>query len=98
MMADLVQGQAAEPRSAKKSPAGWRRIAGLWWPSILFCICLLALWQTMARLTASPLVPDVGDIAGYANRFEPVSEAQAQGGPGKGAGQDADQRNADLHR
>ncbi|MDB5617743.1 ABC transporter permease subunit [Tardiphaga sp.] len=65
-MADLVQGQAAEPRSATSSVAGSgvRRIAVLGLPSVLFCLCLLALWETMARLTASPLVPDVGEIAG----------------------------------
>lgn len=65
-MADLVRGQAVEPRSSTSFAAGskLRRIATLWLPSILFCLCLLALWETMARLTASPLVPNVSEIAG----------------------------------
>jgi NitT/TauT family transport system permease protein len=62
MMADIVQGQAARVRLEK--PFVWgaalRRVA----PSLLFCVCLLVVWEVMARVTASPLVPDVREIAG----------------------------------
>jgi NitT/TauT family transport system permease protein len=64
MMADIIQVQAAGKRSKKGVPAAsalWR-IAAIWLPSIVFCICLLGLWEVMARTTASPLVPSVGEI------------------------------------
>jgi NitT/TauT family transport system permease protein len=64
-MADIVQGQAgARPAKGFISAAAIRRIAALWLPSIVFCVCLLVVWETMARVTASPLVPDVREIAG----------------------------------
>ncbi len=43
MMADIIQVQAAGKRGKKGVPAAsaLRRMAALWLPSIVFCICLL---------------------------------------------------------
>jgi NitT/TauT family transport system permease protein len=65
-MADIIQGRTAGVRAAKAfvSASNLRRMAALWLPSALFCVCLLAGWEVMARVTASPLVPNVQEIAG----------------------------------
>jgi NitT/TauT family transport system permease protein len=44
-------------------------VAALWLPSIVFCVCLLGLWEVMARVTASPLVPNVGEVLGEVRRL-----------------------------
>ncbi len=71
MMADIIQVQAAGKRGKKGVPAAsaLRRMAALWLPSIVFCICLLGLWEVMARTTASPLVPSVGEIVSEVRRL-----------------------------
>ncbi len=71
MMADIIQVQAAGKRRKKAVPAAsaLRRIAAIWLPSIMFCICLLGLWEVMARTTASPLVPSVGEIVSEVRRL-----------------------------
>jgi NitT/TauT family transport system permease protein len=71
MMADIMLGQAAEKRRTNGILAAstLRRAAALWLPAIAFCFCLLALWEVMARLTASPLVPDVSEITGEIRRI-----------------------------
>jgi NitT/TauT family transport system permease protein len=71
MMADIMLAQAAEKRHTKGVLAAstLRRAAARALPSIAFCFCLLALWEVMARMTASPLVPDVSEIAGEVRRL-----------------------------
>jgi NitT/TauT family transport system permease protein len=71
MMADIMLAQAAEKRHTKGVLAAstLRRAAARALPSIAFCFCLLALWEVMARMTASPLVPDVSEIAGEIRRL-----------------------------
>jgi NitT/TauT family transport system permease protein len=71
MMADIMLAQTAEKRQTKGVLAAstLRHAAVRALPSIAFCFCLLALWEVMARLTASPLVPDVGEIAGEVRRL-----------------------------
>lgn len=71
MMADIMLAQTAEKRQTKGVLAAstLRHAAVRALPSIAFCFCLLALWEVMARLTASPLVPDVGEIAGEVGRL-----------------------------
>jgi NitT/TauT family transport system permease protein len=70
-MADIIQVQRAKTRhdrgAATASALG--RAAALWLPSIVFCVCLLGLWEVMARVTASPLVPHVGEVLGEARRL-----------------------------
>jgi NitT/TauT family transport system permease protein len=70
-MADIAQGQATSAGSGRASAptSRLRRFAALSLPSIVFCVCLLVAWEAMARLTASPLVPGVGEIAGEAWRL-----------------------------
>jgi NitT/TauT family transport system permease protein len=71
MMADIMLAQAAEKRRTKSVLAAstLRRAAVRALPSVAFCFCLLALWEVMARITASPLVPDVSEIAGEVRRL-----------------------------
>jgi NitT/TauT family transport system permease protein len=71
MMADIMLAQAAEKRQTKVVLAAstLRHAAVRALPSIAFCFCLLALWEVMARMTASPLVPDVTEIAGEVRRL-----------------------------
>jgi len=71
MMADIMLAQTAEKRQTKGILAAskLRRAAARALPSIAFCFCLLALWEVMARITASPLVPDVSEIAGEVRRL-----------------------------
>src|ERR1700744_94847 len=70
-MVDIIEMQAADKRREGGIPAAsaLRRVAVLWLPSIVFCICLLVLWEVMARFTASPLVPNVGEIVGEVQRL-----------------------------
>src|SRR6201986_3851767 len=70
-MVDIIEMQAADKRREGGIPAAsaLRRVAVLWLPSIVFCICLLVLWEVMARFTASPLVPNVGEIVGEGQRL-----------------------------
>jgi NitT/TauT family transport system permease protein len=70
-MADIAERDASNNRrlqTAAGRPA-LRRLATLWLPSILFCVCLLGFWEVMARVTASPLVPNVGEVAGEVRRL-----------------------------
>jgi NitT/TauT family transport system permease protein len=70
-MADIVQAESAERRrdGGATTASGLRRAAALWLPSIAFCVCLLGLWEAMARITASPLVPNVGEVFGEVRRL-----------------------------
>ncbi len=68
-MADIIEVQATRKRSNENIRPALRRAAALWLPSIVFCICLLGAWEMMARLTASPLVPNVGEIVGEVRRL-----------------------------
>jgi NitT/TauT family transport system permease protein len=70
-MADTIQVERAKGRHDKgaATASALRRVAGLWLPAIAFCVCLLGLWEVMARVTASPLVPNVGEVLGEVRRL-----------------------------
>ncbi|MEA2964743.1 MAG: NitT/TauT family transport system permease protein [Alphaproteobacteria bacterium] len=70
-MADIIQVESAKRRHDRGAATGsaLRRVAALWLPSIVFCVCLLGLWEVMARVTASPLVPNVGEVLGEVRRL-----------------------------
>jgi NitT/TauT family transport system permease protein len=70
-MANYVQVDEVFRRRVSGSTAvsALRHLAALWLPSILFCVCLLGAWEIMARVTASPLVPDVADVFGEIHRL-----------------------------
>ena len=70
-MADIVQVVSAKRRHDRgaATASALRRVAALWLPSIVFCVCLLGLWEVMARVTASPLVPNVGEVLGEVRRL-----------------------------
>jgi NitT/TauT family transport system permease protein len=69
-MADTIQVESAKGRHDKGAATAseLRRVAALWLPSIAFCVCLLGLWEVMARATASPLVPN-GEVLGEVRRL-----------------------------
>jgi NitT/TauT family transport system permease protein len=70
-MADTIQVESAKRRHHRgaATATALRRVAALWLPSIVFCICLLGFWEVMARVTASPLVPNVGEVLGEVRRL-----------------------------
>jgi NitT/TauT family transport system permease protein len=71
-MADIAERDASDDRQRFRTVAGksaLRRAATLWLPSILFCVCVVGFWEVMARVAVSPLVPNVGDIAGEVRRL-----------------------------
>lgn len=70
-MADIVQVVVAKRRHDRGAAmaSALRRVAALWLPSIAFCVCLLGLWEVMARVTASPLVPNVSEVLGEVRRL-----------------------------
>jgi NitT/TauT family transport system permease protein len=70
-MADIVQAESAPERHNTVVAAAppLRRAAALWLPSIFFCVCLLGAWEVMARVTASPLVPNVGEVLSELRRL-----------------------------
>jgi NitT/TauT family transport system permease protein len=70
-MADIVQVVSAKRRHDRGAAmaSALRRVAALWLPSIAFCVCLLGLWEVMARVTASPLVPNVSEVLGEVRRL-----------------------------
>jgi NitT/TauT family transport system permease protein len=47
----------------------FRKLLSSTFPSILFCVALLGFWQVMTWLTASPLVPGVGDVVDEMRRI-----------------------------
>jgi len=62
---------AKEPKVRRGSRAvpEFRKLVSLTLPSILFCVALLGFWQVMTRVTASPLVPSVGEVVDEMRRI-----------------------------
>jgi NitT/TauT family transport system permease protein len=71
MMADVVQVERVKVQRTGDGNSApiLRRVAVAWLPSIAFCLCLLGLWEVMARVTASPLVPDVAEVFAEVRRL-----------------------------
>lgn len=70
-MADVVQVERVKVQRTGDGNSApiLRRVAVAWLPSIAFCLCLLGLWEVMARVTASPLVPDVAEVFAEVRRL-----------------------------
>jgi NitT/TauT family transport system permease protein len=70
-MADVAERHVSEGRHLDRGYglSVLRRATLLWLPSILFCIVLLLFWEGMSRLTVSPLVPGVGEVAEEVRRI-----------------------------
>ncbi len=79
-MADIAEVQLSGKGDSRRHAAAsaLRRLAGLWLPSIAFCCCLLGAWEVMATVTASPLVPDVGEVAREVQRLVSTGFAARQ--------------------
>jgi NitT/TauT family transport system permease protein len=70
-MVDVVQIDRASQRSVigATTISALRHGVAVLLPSLVFCACLLGAWEVMARVTASPLVPNVGEVFGEARRL-----------------------------
>lgn len=71
-MTDLAERIGTKQR--KDSHGSWaappfRKLLSSTFPSILFCILLLGFWEVMTRVTASPLVPGVGEVVDEMRRI-----------------------------
>jgi NitT/TauT family transport system permease protein len=71
-MTDFAERFAPNQR---KDRLGWRtalrfrKLVSSTFPSILFCVALLGLWEVMTRVTDSPLVPGVGEVVDEMRRI-----------------------------
>ncbi len=62
---------AGEPKTRRGSRAApeFRKLVSLALPSILFAAALLGFWEVMTRVTASPLVPSLGEVVDEIKRI-----------------------------
>lgn len=77
-MADIIERVASHDDT--KAPF-WRKLRGRvinWLPAVAFCICVVAGWDIAARLTVSPLVPSIGEVADEIRRLLAGGEAFRQ--------------------
>jgi NitT/TauT family transport system permease protein len=71
-MTDFAEFFVARQRKGRRGsrPAlQLRKLVLSTFPSVLFCVALLGFWEVMTRLTASPLVPDVGEVVDEIRRI-----------------------------
>lgn len=71
-MTDVPMAPAS---AARRAPMPLARIARAVLPPLAFCLVVIAGWEAMARLLASPLVPDVAEIYGELIRIVPTGAA-----------------------
>jgi NitT/TauT family transport system permease protein len=71
-MTDVPMAPAS---AARRAPVPLARIARAVLPPLAFCLVVIAGWEAMARLLASPLVPDVAEIYGELIRIVPTGAA-----------------------
>jgi len=64
----LVAKERKDRRGSRAAPE-FRKLASLALPSILFAVALLGFWEFMTRVTASPLVPSVGEVVDEIRRI-----------------------------
>jgi NitT/TauT family transport system permease protein len=66
MTIDVVQRWLEKDRSAgyraDRARALFRAAVSRLFPPLLFCALVLLLWEVMARATASPLIPNIGEV------------------------------------
>ena len=71
-MTDFAEGLVAKwrkDRRGSRAAPEFRKLMSLALPSILFAIALLGFWVVMTRVTASPLVPGVGEVVDEMRRI-----------------------------
>jgi NitT/TauT family transport system permease protein len=71
-MTDLAERRLAKEKTDRRGshPAQqFRKLASSTFPSILFCVALLGFWVVMTRVTASALVPGVGEVVDEVRRI-----------------------------
>jgi NitT/TauT family transport system permease protein len=64
----FVAKQRKDRRGSPTTPR-LRKLVLSTFPSVLFCLALLGFWKVMTRVTASPLVPDVGEVVDEIRRI-----------------------------
>jgi NitT/TauT family transport system permease protein len=71
-MTDVAERLVAKQRKDRHrwhAALQFRKLISSMFPSILFCVALLGFWEIMTRVTASPLVPDVGEVVDEIRRI-----------------------------
>jgi NitT/TauT family transport system permease protein len=67
--AERLTAKERRDRYGSRTAMQFRKLAASTFPSILFCVALLGFWEVMTRLTASPLVPGVGEVVDEMKRI-----------------------------
>jgi NitT/TauT family transport system permease protein len=71
-MTDFAEPLVAKQRKKRhgsRAVLWFRKLLSSAFPSILFCVALLGFWEAMTRVTASPLVPGVGEVVDEMRRI-----------------------------
>lgn len=67
--AERLVAKQRKDRHGSRAVLQFRKLVSSTFPSILFCIALLGFWEVMTRVTASPLVPGVGEVVDEIRRI-----------------------------
>jgi NitT/TauT family transport system permease protein len=67
--AERLVTKQRKDRHGSRAALQFRKLVSSTFPSILFCIMLLGFWEVMTRVTASPLVPGVGEVVDEMRRI-----------------------------
>jgi NitT/TauT family transport system permease protein len=67
--AERLVAKQRRNRHGSRAALRFRKLLSSTFPSILFCVALLGFWQVMTWLTASPLVPGVGEVVDEMRRI-----------------------------
>jgi NitT/TauT family transport system permease protein len=71
-MTDFAERLVSKPRKDRhgsRAALQFRKLVSSTFPSILFAVALLGFWEVMTRVTASPLVPGLGEVVDEMRRI-----------------------------
>jgi len=68
-VAERLVTKQRKDRHGSRTTLQLRKLVLSTFPSVLFCVALLGFWEVMTRLTASPLVPGVGEVVDEIRRI-----------------------------
>ena len=67
--AEFFVAKQRKDRRGSRTTLQLRKLLLSTFPSVLFCVALLGFWEVMTRVTASPLVPGVGEVVDEIRRI-----------------------------
>jgi NitT/TauT family transport system permease protein len=67
--AEFFVAKQRKDRRGSRTTLQLRKLVLSTFPSVLFCVALLGFWEVMTRVTASPLVPGVGEVVDEIRRI-----------------------------